>query len=192
MMSTIVQELGRLCRYSKVQADGQLMDPGEQPYALISPQLHEVLDVQGSADEGKLVTLLKTYPQRLDTHMALESEELWDQHKASCRTMHELSVLMRRCCKAREEGDTPMEDDEMSGNRVICYDKGRRHLPLNERYHQRRLLLFAEPQIGKTGAFLGLIEVRCWPAVGCLSAACSQSRVLAPAGAQEAACAQPD
>jgi hypothetical protein len=91
--------------------------------------------------------------------MKLVSEERWEQGLASCGSMHELSVLMRRCCKAREETDEAMEDDEKSGNRVICYDKGRRSLPLHERYHRRRLLLFAEPQIGKTGAFLGLIEV---------------------------------
>ena len=78
--------------------------------------------------------------------------------------MRELVALMRSCCKAREEGDDAVvdEDNASGGSKVIAYDAGRRDMDLSreERYHERRLLLLAEPQLGKTGAALGLIEVR--------------------------------
>jgi hypothetical protein len=158
MMSTLIQELGRLCRYCK--------DGDEKPYALVSKQLLKDLGkaCAEEAQEDRLVSLLRSHSSRLDSHMMLEHSELWEAEKAKCTTMRELVSLMRRCCKARERGDAAVadEDNASGASKVIAYDAGRRNtkLSLEDRYHERRLLLLAEPQLGKTGAALGLIEVR--------------------------------
>ena len=161
MMSTLIQELGRLCRYCK--------DSDEKPYALVSMQL--LKDLGEACAEGpqedRLVSLLRSHGNRLDSHMMLQDSALWQAKMAKCTTMRELVSLMRRCCKAREKGDAAVvdEDNASGGSNVIAYDAGRRniHLSLEDRYHKRRLLLLAEPQLGKTGAALGLIEVRADP-----------------------------
>ena len=161
MMSTLVQELGRLCRYCK--------DSDEKPYALVSKQL--LADIGEAcaeeAQEDRLVSLLRSHSSRLDSHMMLKDSKLWEAEMAKCTTMRELVSLMRRCCKAREKGDAAVvdEDNASGGSKVIAYDAGRRNmnLSLEDRYHERRLLLLAEPQLGKTGAALGLIEVRADP-----------------------------
>ena len=89
--------------------------------------------------------------------MKLKHAPLWSQGKA--QSLHELAPLMRQSFSACGPGDAAS---------TVMYDAERRtaallHPPtpaaMAERYHARRLLLFAEPQIGKTGAFLGLIEV---------------------------------
>ena len=161
MMSTLIQELGRLCRYCK--------DSDEKPYALVSKQL--LKDLGEACAEGpqedRLVSLLRSHGSRLDSHMMLQDSALWQAEMAKCTTMRELVSLMRRCCKAREKGDAAVvdEDNASGGSNVIAYDAGRRklNLSLEDRYHKRRLLLLAEPQLGKTGAALGLIEVRADP-----------------------------
>lgn len=108
-----------------------------------------------------MVSLLTGHGERLDSHMMLESPERWEKLKGGCKSLHQLATVLRRCCKAREDADAMVADDESGGSKVICYDAGKRHEAKEVRYHERRLMLFAEPQIGKTGAFLGLIEVRC-------------------------------
>jgi hypothetical protein len=114
----------------------------------------------GSPDGLNLVGLLAAHGDRLDTHMALESPTRWNSFKGNCKSLHQLTTVMRRCCKAREATDAAIPDDESGGGTsTICYDAGKRHEEKEDRYHPRRLMLFADPQIGKTGAFLGLIEV---------------------------------
>ena len=162
MMSTLIQELGRLCRYCK--------DSDERPYALVSPQLWNDLCAATSVQEGvgpdRLVSLLRSHKERIDSHMRLlddKSGQTWEDSKGACGTVRELLQLMRKCHKAREKRDeeVPDEDKVANGSKIISYDAGRRNQTLSndERYHKRRLLLLAEPQLGKTGAVLALIEV---------------------------------
>ena len=155
MMSTLVQELGRLCRYSK-EGPGQ-----DMPYALISEKLYSDVIPPTGYTGSRLTWLLLKHGNRLDTHITLEHPGEWQQRAPQCQSIDELTGLMRQCCKARDDQDSavPDEDGASSGSRVICYDAGNRQKPEEQRYHKRRLLLFAEPQIGKTGSFLGLIEV---------------------------------
>ena len=151
MMSTLVQELGRLCRYSKEGED--------RPYALISKMLYDDAMPKSDYSGSYLTYLLREHGNKLDSHMTLEHSEQWRQRAQQCQSIDELAQLMRECCKARDGQDTavPDEDGASGGSKVICYDAGNRNNP--KPYHERRLLLFAEPQIGKTGSFLGLIEV---------------------------------
>jgi len=104
---------------------------------------------------------LREHGSRLDSHMTLEYSETWDKQASQCQSIDELAALMRQCCKARDGRDVAVRDEDgaSGGSKVICYDAGNRSKSKAERYHQRRVLLFAEPQIGKTGSFLGLIEV---------------------------------
>ena len=111
------------------------------------------------ASNLNLVSLLTGHGDRLDSHLVLENQQRWDALKRGCKSLHQLATVMRRCCKAREATDAQVADNEAGGTKVICYDAGKRHEKKEDRYHGRRLMLFAEPQIGKTGAFLGLIEV---------------------------------
>lgn len=161
MMSTLIQELGRLCRYCK--------DSDTRPYALVSKQLEEdIREARALAEanqEDRLVSLLRSHGKRLDSHMMLMEGTRWEAKEAECTTMRELVTLMRSCCKAREKGDVAVLDEDNASGRskkIAAYDAGRRGMDLSreERYHERRLLLLAEPQLGKTGAALGLIEVR--------------------------------
>ena len=152
-MSTFVQELGRLCRYSEKDTPNAKL-----PYALVSQKLHNQV-VRNTATP--LLDILRSYPERLDSHMKLENRAKWDRHKDSCSSVQELLTLMRGCFKAAD-GNVDKTLDKGT-KRVVMYDAGRRKDATNEelmqRYHHRRLMLDAEPQIGKTGAFLGLIEV---------------------------------
>ena len=118
----------------------------------------------GSSNSGSLVGLLASHGENLDSHMTLHKKPVdWHQAISGCTTLHQLTTAMRKCCKAREGTDAAVADEDNGGSKakIICYDAGARSKPAESRYHQRRLMLFAEPQIGKTGAFLGLIEVRC-------------------------------
>eukprot|EP00966_Prymnesium_polylepis_P230009 5322104-Prymnesium_polylepis.1 len=84
--------------------------------------------------------------------MTLEHSEIWDKEASQCQSIDELAALMRQCCKARDGRDVAVHDEDgaSGGSKVICYDAGNRSKSKAERYHQRRVLLFAEPQIGKT------------------------------------------
>lgn len=69
-MSTAIQELGRLCRYSNAVLD-------KLPYCLGSGQLIEYLLPPNTT--GKLQTLLYGHGNRLDSHMKLEFPADWEK-----------------------------------------------------------------------------------------------------------------
>ena len=147
--STLVQEIGRLCGYRK--------DDDKRPYALLSKGLYAMVMCKKPSD-NQLLGLIRQ-SSNLDIHMKLKHAPLWSQGKV--QSLHELAPLMRQSFSACGPGDAAS---------TVMYDAERRkttalpHPPtpaaMAERYHARRLLLFAQPQIGKTGALLGLIEVR--------------------------------
>ena len=65
MMSTLIQELGRLCRYCKDS------DSDSRPYALVSKQLHKDIEeaVADGNQEDRLVSLLRSHGTRVDSHI---------------------------------------------------------------------------------------------------------------------------
>lgn len=136
-----------MCRYAPADsASSQL------PYALVSKQL--LSDLRGrSADrparaDDRLAELLKMHGARLDDHMQLANDGLrWEPASSDATSLLAVTGLMRRTCVAREQSLAGA-----SGGREGAtpnYDAGRRNEPLEiaERYHKRRIVLFAEPQV---------------------------------------------
>ncbi len=154
-ISTEVQELGRLCRYSDP-------DTKNLPYALVSRRLHDYLKEKVPKT---LAELLSAHLKNLDSHMTMTGQP--PPESETPQTMEEVTRFMRTSCRARAEQEKQkkttdeekqMREQEGAG---VSYDEKRfeRQLLPEQRYHRNRILLYAEPQIGKTGAYLGLIEV---------------------------------
>jgi len=161
MMSTLVQELGRLCRYTTDETDEKAF-----PYALVSTELFIDLGMADKTDKAqnvsRVVKLLADHGSRLDSHMLLQNKDNSCWLTAPLFGLSHALTSMRTSHKARE--NEVMRADEVRevpdcDRKTASYDAGLRMQTQKERLHNRRLLLAAEPQIGKTGAVLALIEV---------------------------------
>ena len=114
-LSTIIQELGRMCRYSKFPAS-------ETPYVLVGRVLFKTLQ-----------TSLKTSPS---------------MNAISCQKADRYMTKSRR-----------RKDEKCSSLRWLDYEAQKDSYDYqNVKKHYNRILLHAEPQIGKTGAYLCLIR----------------------------------
>ena len=114
-LSTIIQELGRMCRYSKSSAS-------ETPYVLVGRMLFKTLQ-----------TSLKTSPS---------------MNAISCQKADRYMTKSRR-----------RKDEKCSSLRWLGYEAQKDSYDYqNSKKHCNRILLHAEPQIGKTGAYLCLIR----------------------------------
>jgi len=146
MMSTLVQELGRLCGYP---SGGEI----ELPYALISTTLKQDMEhmptsaAHGSTPDARLAQLLASHGARLDVHMQLEHKQLWDQESAGCDSLLDVTRLMRRYCRARSSAAGGQTDRSEGTGRSYDADRRSENLAINDRYHCRRIGLSAEPQV---------------------------------------------
>ena len=114
-LSTIIQELGRMCRYSKSSTS-------ETPYVLVGRVLFKTLQ-----------TSLKTSPS---------------MNAISCQKADRYMTKSRR-----------RKDEKCSSLRWLDYEAQKDSYDYqNAKKHCNRILLHAEPQIGKTGAYLCLIR----------------------------------
>ena len=114
-LSTIIQELGRMCRYSKSSAS-------ETPYVLAGRVLFKTLQ-----------TSLKTSPS---------------MNAISCQKADRYMTKSRRS-----------KDEKCSSLRWLDYEAQKDSYDYqNAKKHCNRILLHAEPQIGKTGTYLCLIR----------------------------------
>ena len=121
ILSTVIQELGRMCRYAKLSADGAFVQ--NVPYALVGPQLFKRLKM--SLDLSPAVNAISC--TRADSYMKKSKRKnftsfRWLDYEAD-----------------KESYDYQNKDKENNK-------------------HLNRILLQAEPQIGKTGTYLCLIK----------------------------------
>ena len=123
ILSTVIQELGRMCRYAKLSADGSFVQ--NVPYALVGAQLFKRLKM--SLDTSPAVNAISC--TRADSYMK--------NSKSKRKDFTSLRWL-------------DYEADKES------YDYQNKYKENNK--HCNRILLQAEPQIGKTGTYLCLIK----------------------------------
>ena len=123
-LSTLVQELGRLCRYAP-----RTTKVSDLPYALVSKRLFDKLV---DALQNNL-TLAKGFLTTPDQRVTLAKD---------------LSKCVYPPVRWAPAVATP-----------VHYDGEIRRLRPDTERHDRRLVLQAEPQIGKTGTFLALIRM---------------------------------
>ena len=146
MMSTLVQELGRLCGYP---SGGEI----ELPYALISTTLKQDMEnmptgaAHGGTPDARLAQLLASHGARLDGHMQLEHRQRWDQESAGCDSLLSVTQLMRRCCRARSSAAGGQTDKSEGVGPSYDADRRSENLTIKDRYHCRRIGLSAEPQV---------------------------------------------
>ena len=123
VLSTVIQELGRMCRYAKLSTDGSFVQ--NVPYALVGAQLFKRLKM--SLDTSPAVNAISC--TRADSYMK--------NSKSKRKDFTSLRWL-------------DYEADKES------YDYQNKDKENNK--HCNRILLQAEPQIGKTGTYLCLIK----------------------------------
>ena len=123
ILSTVIQELGRMCRYAKLSANGSFVQ--NVPYALVGAQLFKRLKM--SLDTSPAVNAISC--TRADSYMK--------NSKSKRKDFTSLRWL-------------DYEADKES------YDYQNKDKENNK--HCNRILLQAEPQIGKTGTYLCLIK----------------------------------
>ncbi|KAL3901871.1 MAG: hypothetical protein SGPRY_012221, partial [Prymnesium sp.] len=150
-LETMVQELGRLCRYGR---DGIL------PYALVCKDLGEHLQGKASLDE---LAKAKAAADEVDQLIKRRGT------KASIReSTTSFLTYLRRNSKAALAAAAAGAVPKGLTRPNASYDAGRAEseslLSFSEespnigpRWHQRRFVLFGEPQIGKTAAFVSCI-----------------------------------
>jgi len=124
-LSTIIQELGRICRYAKISVDASRAQ--NLPYVLIGPELYRALkeSVKLSPSITSLISRNRK-ANKVDRYMT-------EKVRANINTS---SPLRWRDYEASKDS----------------YDHE------NQRKHSNRILLQAEPQIGKTGTYLCLLK----------------------------------
>ena len=125
-LSSIIQELGRICRYAKISVDDSLAQ--NLPYVLIGPELYRALkeSIKNSPSIMSLISRNRK-ANKVDRYMT-------EKIRANVNTTSTLR----------------WPDYEASKD---SYDHE------NQRTHSNRILLQAEPQIGKTGTYLCLIKL---------------------------------
>ena len=125
-LSTIIQELGRICRYAKVSVDDSRAE--NLPYVLIGPELYRAL---------------KESVKRSPSIMSLISRN---------RKANKVDRYMTEQITGNVNISSPLRWPDYEATKD-SYDHE------NQRTHCNRILLQAEPQIGKTGTYLCLIKL---------------------------------
>ena len=125
-LSTIIQELGRICRYAKISVNDSR--PQSLPYVLIGPELYRAL---------------KESIKRSPSIMSLISRN---------RKANKVDRYMTEQIRANVNTSSPLRWPDYEASKD-SYDHE------NQRKHCNRILLQAEPQIGKTGTYLCLIKL---------------------------------
>ena len=123
ILSTVIQELGRMCRYAKLSADGSFVQ--NVPYALVGKQLFKRLKM--SLFSSPAVNAISC--TRPDSYM--------------------------KKSKSKRKNSTSLRWEDYEAEKV-SYDYQNKDKKNNK--HRNRILLQAEPQIGKTGTYLCLIK----------------------------------
>ena len=123
ILSTVIQELGRMCRYAKISGDGSFVQ--NVPYALVGPQLFKKL--KGSLDSSPAINAISC--TRADSYM--------------------------KNSKGKRKNSTSFRWLDYEADKE-SYDYQNKDKENNK--HPNRILLQAEPQIGKTGTYLCLIK----------------------------------
>ena len=123
ILSTVIQELGRMCRYAKLSADGSFIQ--NVPYALVGKQLFKRLKM--SLVLSPAVNAISC--TRPDSYM--------------------------KKSKSKDKNSTSLRWEDYEAEKV-SYDYQNKDKKNNK--HRNRILLQAEPQIGKTGTYLCLIK----------------------------------
>ena len=124
VLSTVIQELGRMCRYAKLSADGSFVQ--NVPYALVGAQLFKRLKMS------------------LDFSPAVRA--------ISCTTVDRYM----KNSKSKRKHSTSLRWSKFQADKE-SYDYQNNDRPEKIK-HCNRILLQAEPQIGKTGTYLCLIK----------------------------------
>ena len=124
ILSTVIQELGRMCRYAKLSADGSFVQ--NVPYALVGAQLFKRLKMS------------------LDFSPAVRA--------ISCTTVDRYM----KNSKSKRKHSTSLRWSKFQADKE-SYDYQNNDRPEKIK-HCNRILLQAEPQIGKTGTYLCLIK----------------------------------
>ena len=124
VLSTVIQELGRMCRYAKLSADGSFVQ--NVPYALVGAQLFKRLKMS------------------LDFSPAVRA--------ISCTTVDRYM----KNSKSKRKHSTSLRWSKFQADKE-SYDYQNNDRP-EKIEHCNRILLQAEPQIGKTGTYLCLIK----------------------------------
>ena len=124
ILSTVIQELGRMCRYAKLSADGSFVQ--NVPYALVGAQLFKRLKM--SLDLSPSVRAI------------------------SCTTVDRYM----KNSKSKRKHSTSLRWSKFQADKE-SYDYQNNDRPEKIK-HCNRILLQAEPQIGKTGTYLCLIK----------------------------------
>ena len=125
-LSTIIQELGRICRYAKIPVDDSRAQ--NIPYVLIGPELYRAL---------------KESIKRSPSIMSLISRN---------RKANKVDRYMTEQTRADVHTSFPLRWPDYEASKD-SYDHE------NQQTHRNRILLQAEPQIGKTGTYLCLIKL---------------------------------
>ncbi|CAH3029665.1 unnamed protein product, partial [Porites evermanni] len=123
VLSTVIQELGRMCRYAKLSTDGSFVQ--NVPYALVGAQLFKRLKMS------------------LDLSPAVRA--------ISCTTVDRYM----KNSKSKRKHSTSLRWSKFQADKE-SYDYQNKDKKNNK--HCNRILLQAEPQIGKTGTYLCLIK----------------------------------
>ncbi|XP_015748923.1 PREDICTED: uncharacterized protein LOC107328714 [Acropora digitifera] len=124
-LSTVIQELGRMCRYAKISVDASRAQ--DLPYVLIGPELFRALK-----ESAKLSPSI----------MSLISRN---------RKANKVDRYMTEKVRANINTSSPLRWRDYEASKD-SYDHE------NQRKHSNRILLQAEPQIGKTGTYLCLLK----------------------------------
>ena len=120
-LTSLMQELGRLCRYQEKR------NYSDMPYVLVGP---------------KVKSSLREYLR--------ESAVFYSSFKKGNVDMYIRPVEEKKVCLNKAGGKSRRASHQPNNKN---YDSG------NEKQHSNRLLLQAEPQIGKTGVYLKLISL---------------------------------
>ena len=123
ILSTVIQELGRMCRYAKLSAGGSFVQ--NIPYALVGAHLFERLKMA------------------LDISPAINA--------ISCNSVD--SFMKNSKSKRKNSTSLRWLDYEASRESYDYHNKDKEN-----NKHLNRILLQAEPQIGKTGTYLCLLK----------------------------------
>ena len=123
-LTSLMQELGRLCRYQ------EKCDYSEMPYALIGPAVEKSL---------------REYLNKSAVFHSSYTNGNVDTYTSKSGSKHANDIMPSKQTKSRRQAAHQPNNKNYDSN--------------NMDQHQNRLLLQAEPQIGKTGVFLKLISL---------------------------------
>ncbi|KAL9644082.1 hypothetical protein ABK040_005548 [Willaertia magna] len=133
--SSFTQEFGRLCRY--------ISDDEEKPIALVPGSVFKDLKKSSNVSDSYINTNMK-----LDKYIVkqknLEAQKYWNIITTCRRMMRAVGGRRRK----NQDPSPPSYDYSRAPNGNIS----------QKETHRNRILLFAEPQIGKTDSFLHFLE----------------------------------